>query len=129
MKLFLLVVLTAIFYNSDFTFWVAIGISIVLVAVIPELIKTYFQTRKYKNLPNINEMPQLILQTNKTNDWEEKFCLDMEGKFNDEKFIDKISRKQCRKLLEIYLERVRKVPEKEIDVSELSIHLGGRKIQ
>jgi hypothetical protein len=31
--------------------------------------------------------------------------------------------------MEVYLERVRKIPEKEIDVTEASIHIGDRKIQ
>jgi hypothetical protein len=129
-ELLLIVILTAFFDSAGFTLWIAIGISIVLVIVIPPFVNIfYFQAKKYKNLPDVDKMPDLILQTNGVTDWEESFCLDMKDKFNDKKFIENISRKQCRKLMEIYLERVRKIPEKEIDVTQASIHIGDRKIQ
>jgi hypothetical protein len=129
-ELLLIVISTAIFYSADFTLGIAIGISIVLVIVIPPFVNIfYLQAKKYKNLPDVDKMPDLILKTNGVTAWEEGFCLDMKDKFNDKKFIENISRKQCRKLMEIYFERVRKIPEKDIDVTEASIYIGDRKIQ
>ena len=74
-------------------------------------------------------MPDEILNSKGVTSWEIDFCNDMNEKFQNEEFIKSISRKQCRKLVEIYLERVRNVPEKEIDVSKAEIHIGDRKIQ
>ena len=74
-------------------------------------------------------MPDEILNSKGVTSWEVNFCNDMNEKFSNKEFVENITRKQCRKLIEIYLERVRKIPEKEIDVSKAEIHIGDRKIQ
>ena len=89
----------------------------------------YFLPKKLKNLPDVDAMPDEILNSKGVTSWEIDFCNDMNEKFKNEEFIKNISRKQCRKLVEIYLERVRKIPEGQIDVSKAEIHIGDRKIQ
>lgn len=111
------------------SWYIALIVSFTLVVFVPPFISQYFQTRKLNNLPGINEMPDLILNRDDVTDWERDFCLDMNRKFADKEFIDNISRKQCRKLLEVYLERVRNIPERHVDISKIKITLGGRTIQ
>ena len=125
-----LVIFLTIILSAFIAWYFALAAAIFIVAVAPPIINIfYFQNRKLKNLPDVNEMPDLILERDDVTDWEREFCLDMKQKFGDDKFVDNISKKQCRKLLEVYLERVRNIPEKEIDVSNIKISLGGRKIQ
>ena len=74
-------------------------------------------------------MPDEILSSYGVTDWEEGFIRDMKKKLKDEIFIEKITRKQCAKLIEVYLERVRKVKRKEYDMDDFKITIGDRVIQ
>tara|TARA_B100001093_G_scaffold512563_1_gene582668 strand:+ start:533 stop:946 length:414 start_codon:yes stop_codon:yes gene_type:complete len=129
LNLILIIVVTIILSNF-FVWYISIFVAILVVIVIPPFINIfYFQSKKLKNLPDVDAMPDEILNSKGVTSWETDFCNDMNEKFQNEEFIKNISRKQCRKLVEIYLERVRKIPEKEIDVSKAEIHIGDRKIQ
>ena len=127
-NLFLVIIFTIIFNNS-FSWYIAILLSLILVIVVPSFLSVYLQGRKLKNLPDVDKMPEEILNPNGVTSWEIEFCSDMKEKFKNEEFVEKITRKQCRKLVEVYLERVRKIPEKAIDVTQAVIHIGDRKIQ
>lgn len=126
----ILIIVVSIILSNFFVWYVSIILAILIVIVIPPFINIfYFQSKKLKNLPDVDDMPDEILNSKGVTSWEIDFCNDMNEKFQNEEFIKSISRKQCRKLVEIYLERVRNVPEKEIDVSKAEIHIGDRKIQ
>ena len=126
----ILIIVVSIILSNFFVWYVSIILAILIVIVIPPFINIfYFQSKKFKNLPDVDDMPEEILNSKGVTSWEIDFCNDMNEKFQNEEFIKSISRKQCRKLVEIYLERVRNVPEKEIDVSKAEIHIGDRKIQ
>ncbi len=126
----ILIIVVSIILSNFFVWYISIFVAILIVIVIPPFINVfYFQSKKLKNLPDVDAMPDEILNSKGVTSWETDFCNDMNEKFQNEEFIKNISRKQCRKLVEIYLERVRKVPEKEIDVSKAVIHIGDRKIQ
>ena len=126
----ILIIVVSIILSNFFVWYVSIILAILIVIVIPPFINIfYFQSKKLKNLPDVDDMPDEILNSKGVTSWETDFCNDMNEKFQNEEFIKNISRKQCRKLVEIYLERVRKVPEKDIDVSKAEIHIGDRKIQ
>jgi hypothetical protein len=110
----------------------AILLAIFIVIVLPVLFKTYYWDAKFGKLrpiPDIFEMPDAILSSRGVTDWEEGFAIDMKEKLQDEKFVNKITRKQCVKLIEVYLERTRGVKKKEIDMDNIKIVLGGRIIQ
>ena len=123
------IIFLTIIFSNYFAWYYAIGISFIFVFVLPAILKVYFQNRKLKNLPDVSEMPDEILQSRKVKDWEEKFCLDMKKKFKDEKFTKRISKKQCTKLLQVYLETVRGVPRKEFDTSKLKVYFGDKEIK
>tara|TARA_Y100000739_G_C20206157_1_gene283333 strand:- start:11 stop:424 length:414 start_codon:yes stop_codon:yes gene_type:complete len=126
----ILIIVVSIILSNFFVWYISIFVAILIVIVIPPFINIfYFQSKKLKNLPDVDAMPDEILNSKGVTSWETDFCNDMNEKFQNEEFIKNISRKQCRKLVEIYLERVRKIPEKEIDVSKAEIHIGDRKIQ
>tara|TARA_Y100000741_G_scaffold231294_1_gene176745 strand:+ start:163 stop:576 length:414 start_codon:yes stop_codon:yes gene_type:complete len=126
----ILIIVVSIILSNFFVWYISIFVAILIVIVIPPFINIfYFQSKKLKNLPDVDAMPYEILNSKGVTSWETDFCNDMNEKFQNEEFIKNISRKQCRKLVEIYLERVRKIPEKEIDVSKAEIHIGDRKIQ
>ena len=126
----ILIIVVSIILSNFFVWHISIFVAILVVIVIPPFINIfYFQSKKLKNLPDVDAMPDEILNSKGVTSWETDFCNDMNEKFQNEEFIKNISRKQCRKLVEIYLERVRKIPEKEIDVSKAEIHIGDRKIQ
>tara|TARA_B100000886_G_scaffold131476_1_gene88660 strand:- start:1335 stop:1748 length:414 start_codon:yes stop_codon:yes gene_type:complete len=126
----ILIIVVSIILSNFFVWYISIFLAIFVVIVIPPFISIfYFQSKKLKNLPDVDAMPDEILNSKGVTSWETDFCNDMNEKFQNEEFIKNISRKQCRKLVEIYLERVRKVPEKEIDVSKAEIYIGDRKIQ
>ena len=126
----ILIIVVSIILSNFFVWYISIFVAILVVIVIPPFINIfYFQSKKLKNLPDVDAMPDEILNSRGVTSWETDFCNDMNEKFQNEEFIKNISRKQCRKLVEIYLERVRKIPEKEIDVSKAEIHIGDRKIQ
>ena len=126
----ILIIVVSIILSNFFVWYISIFVAILVVIVIPPFINIfYFQSKKLKNLPDVDAMPDEILNSKGVTSWETDFCNDMNEKFQNEEFIKNISRKQCRKLVEIYLERVRKIPEKEIDVSKAEIHIGDRKIQ
>ena len=120
-KIFLnliLIIVVSIILSNFFVWYVSIILAILIVIVIPPFINIfYFQSKKFKNLPDVDDMPDEILNSKGVTSWEIDFCNDMNEKFKNEEFIKSISRKQCRKLVEIYLERVRNVTENEIDVS------------
>ena len=127
--LILLIVVSIIL--SNFLDWsAAIFVAVAIVAAIPPFLnKFYFWPKNLKNLPDVDAMPDEILNSKGVTSWEIDFCNDMNEKFKNEEFIKNISRKQCRKLVEIYLERVRKIPEGQIDISKAEIYIGDRKIQ
>ena len=81
------------------------------------------------SIPDADKLPDLILNEKDATDWEIEFCNDLKDKFKDPKFSEKITRKQLRKLIEVYLERVRRVPEKEIDITKIGISMGDKKMQ
>ena len=126
----ILIIVVSIILSNFFVWYISIFVAILVVIVIPPFINIfYFQSKKLKNLPDVDAMPDEILNSKGVTSWETDFCNDMNEKFQNEEFIKNISRKQCRKLVEIYLERVRKIPEGQIDVSKAEIHIGDRKIQ
>jgi|TARA_B100001093_G_scaffold158335_1_gene150859 hypothetical protein len=127
--LILLIVVSIIL--SNFLDWsAAIFVAVAIVAAIPPFLnKFYFWPKNLKNLPDVDAMPDEILNSKGVTSWEIDFCNDMNEKLKNEEFIKNISRKQCRKLVEIYLERVRKIPEGQIDISKAEIYIGDRKIQ
>ena len=125
-----LMIIVSMILNNFFAWYISLGLAILLIIVLPPFINVfYFQSRKLKNLPDVDAMPDEILNSKGVTSWEVNFCNDMNEKFSNKEFVENITRKQCRKLIEIYLERVRKIPEKEIDVSKAEIHIGDRKIQ
>ena len=131
-SLFILILLIVVsIILSNFLDWsTAIIVAVAIVAAIPPFLnKFYFWPKNLKNLPDVDAMPDEILNSKGVTSWEIDFCNDMNEKFKNEEFIKNISRKQCRKLVEIYLEKVRKIPEGQIDVSKAEIHIGDRKIQ
>ena len=131
-SLFILILLIVVsIILSNFLDWsTAIIVAVAIVAAIPPFLnKFYFWPKNLKNLPDVDAMPDEILNSKGVTSWEVDFCNDMNEKFKNEEFIKNISRKQCRKLVEIYLEKVRKIPEGQIDVSKAEIHIGDRKIQ
>ena len=131
-SLFILILLIVVsIILSNFLDWsTAIFVAVAIVAAIPPFLnKFYFWPKNLKNLPDVDAMPDEILNSKGVTSWEIDFCNDMNEKFKNEEFIKNISRKQCRKLVEIYLEKVRKIPEGQIDVSKAEIHIGDRKIQ
>ena len=131
-SLFILILLIVVsIILSNFLDWsTAIIVAVAIVAAIPPFLNTfYFWPKNLKNLPDVDAMPDEILNSKGVTLWEIDFCNDMNEKFKNEEFIKNISRKQCRKLVEIYLEKVRKIPEGQIDVSKAEIHIGDRKIQ
>tara|TARA_Y200000002_G_C22442453_1_gene562733 strand:- start:233 stop:646 length:414 start_codon:yes stop_codon:yes gene_type:complete len=126
----ILIIVVSIILSNFFDWSTSIFVALAIVLAIPPFLNMfYFLPKKLKNLPDVDAMPDEILNSKGVTSWETDFCNDMNEKFQNEEFIKNISRKQCRKLVEIYLERVRKVPEKEIDVSKAEIHIGDRKIQ
>tara|TARA_B100001057_G_C22666713_1_gene878149 strand:+ start:520 stop:933 length:414 start_codon:yes stop_codon:yes gene_type:complete len=126
----ILIIVVSIILSNFFDWSTSIFVASAIVLAIPPFLNMfYFLPKKLKNLPDVDAMPDEILNSKGVTSWETDFCNDMNEKFQNEEFIKNISRKQCRKLVEIYLERVRKVPEKEIDVSKAEIHIGDRKIQ
>ena len=130
-SLFILILLIVVsIILSNFLDWsTAIFVAVAIVAAIPPFLnKFYFWPKNLKNLPDVDAMPDEILNSKGVTSWEIDFCNDMNEKLKNEEFIKNISRKQCRKLVEIYLERVRKIPEGQIDVSKAEIHIGDRKI-
>ena len=131
-SLFILILLIVVsIILSNFLDWsTAIFVAVAIVAAIPPFLnKFYFWPKNLKNLPDVDAMPDEILNSKGVTSWEIDFCNDMNEKLKNEEFIKNISRKQCRKLVEIYLERVRKIPEGQIDVSKAEIYIGDRKIQ
>ena len=126
----ILLIVVSIILSNFFDWSTAIFIASAIVLAIPPFLNTfYFWPKNLKNLPDVDAMPDEILNSKGVTLWEIDFCNDMNEKFKNEEFIKNISRKQCRKLVEIYLERVRKIPEGQIDVSKAEIHIGDRKIQ
>ena len=126
----ILLIVVSIILSNFFDWSTAIFIASAIVLAIPPFLNTfYFWPKNLKNLPDVDAMPDEILNSKGVTSWEIDFCNDMNEKFKNEEFIKNISRKQCRKLVEIYLERVRKIPEGQIDVSKAEIHIGDRKIQ
>ena len=110
----------------------AILLSIFLVVVLPSFIKGFWWDEKFgklRPLPDIADMPDEILSSYGVTDWEIGFIRDMKKKLKDETFVEKITRKQCVKLIEVYLERVRKVKRKEYDMENFKITIGDRVIQ
>jgi len=131
-SLFILILLIVVsIILSKFLDWsTAIFVAVAIVAAIPPFLnKFYFWPKNLKNLPDVDAMPDEILNSKSVTSWEIDFCNNMNEKLKNEEFIKNISRKQCRKLVEIYLERVRKIPEGQIDVSKAEIYIGNRKIQ
>ena len=131
-SLFILILLIVVsIILSNFLDWsTAIFVAVAIVAAIPPFLnKFYFWPKNLKNLPDVDAMPDEILNSKGVTSWEIDFCNDMNEKLKNDEFIKNISRKQCRKLVEIYLEKVRKIPEGQIDVSKAEIHIGDRKIQ
>ena len=126
----ILLIVVSIILSNFFDWSTAIFIASAIVLAIPPFLNTfYFWPKNLKNLPDVDAMPDEILNSKGVTLWEIDFCNDMNEKFKNEEFIKNISRKQCRKLVEIYLEKVRKIPEGQIDVSKAEIHIGDRKIQ
>tara|TARA_B100000941_G_scaffold251054_1_gene197564 strand:+ start:88 stop:501 length:414 start_codon:yes stop_codon:yes gene_type:complete len=126
----ILLIVVSIILSNFFDWSTAIFIASAIVLAIPPFLNTfYFWPKNLKNLPDVDAMPDEILNSKGVTSWEIDFCNDMNEKFKNEEFIKNISRKQCRKLVEIYLEKVRKIPEGQIDVSKAEIHIGDRKIQ
>ena len=126
--LFLIIVLTSNFWDS-MPWYYAILLAIFIVIVLPVLFKTYYWDARFGKLrpiPDIFEMPDAILSSRGVTEWEEGFAIDMKQKLQDEKFVNKITRKQCGKLIEVYLERTRGVKKKDIDMDNIKIVLGGR---
>ncbi len=131
-SLFILILLIVVsIILSNFLDWsTAIIVAVAIVAAIPPFLnKFYFWPKNFKNLPDVDAMPDEILNSKGVTSWEIDFCNDMNEKLKNDEFIKNISRKQCRKLVEIYLEKVRKIPEGQIDVSKAEIYIGDRKIQ
>jgi len=131
-SLFILILLIVVsIILSNFLDWsTAIIVAVAIVAAIPPFLnKFYFWPKNLKNLPDVDAMPDEILNSKGVTSWEIDFCNDMNEKLKNDEFIKNISRKQCRKLVEIYLEKVRKIPEGQIDVSKAEIYIGDRKIQ
>ena len=128
MELILIIIGTVVFGPILGWFYSFLGSFLIVIVGIP-IAKTFVLSSKYKNLPNAQEMPDLILKEKGASEWEIEFCNDLKAKFEDPKFLDKISKKQLRKLIEVYLERVRKVPEKEIDITKVGITMDDKKIQ
>ncbi len=128
MELILIIIGTVVFGPIFGWFYSFVGSFLIVIVGIP-IAKTFVLSSKYKNLPNAQEMPDLILKEKGVSEWEIEFCNDLKAKFEDPKFLDKISKKQLRKLIEVYLERVRKVPEKEIDITKVGITMDDKKIQ
>jgi len=126
----ILIIVVSIILSNFFDWSTSIFVAVAIVLAIPPFLNMfYFLPKKLKNLPDVDAMPDEILNSKGVTSWEIDFCNDMDEKFKNEEFIKNISRKQCRKLVEIYLERVRKIPEGQIDVSKAEIHIGDRKIQ
>ena len=126
----ILLIVVSIILSNFFDWSTAIFIASAIVLAIPPFLNTfYFWPKNLKNLPDVDAMPDEILNSKGVTSWEIDFCNDMNEKFKNEEFIKNISRKQCRKLVEIYLERVRKITEAQIYVSKAEIHIGDRKIQ
>ena len=126
----ILIIVVSIILSNFFDWSTSIFVAVAIVAAIPPFLNMfYFLPKKLKNLPDVDAMPDEILNSKGVTSWEIDFCNDMNEKFKNEEFIKNISRKQCRKLVEIYLEKVRKIPEGQIDVSKAEIHIGDRKIQ
>ena len=126
----ILLIVVSIILSNFFDWSTSIFVAVAIVAAIPPFLNMfYFLPKKLKNLPDVDAMPDEILNSKGVTSWEIDFCNDMNEKFKNEEFIKNISRKQCRKLVEIYLERVIKIPEGQIDVSKAEIHIGDRKIQ
>ena len=126
----ILLIVVSIILSNFFDWSTSIFVAVAIVAAIPPFLNMfYFLPKKLKNLPDVDAMPDEILNSKGVTSWEIDFCNDMNEKFKNEEFIKNISRKQCRKLVEIYLERVREIPEKQIDASKAEINIGDRKIQ
>ena len=126
----ILLIVVSIILSNFFDWSTAIFIASAIVLAIPPFLNTfYFWPKNLKNLPDVDAMPDEILNSKGVTLWEIDFCNDMNEKFKNEEFIKNISGKQCRKLVEIYLERVREIPEKQIDASKAEINIGDRKIQ
>ncbi len=126
----ILIIVVSIILSNFFDWSISIFVAFAIVLAIPPFLNMfYFIPKKLKNLPDVDAMPDEILNSKGVTSWEIDFCNDMNEKFKNEEFIKNISRKQCRKLVEIYLERVRKITEGQIYVSKAEIHIGDRKIQ
>ena len=126
----ILIIVVSIILSNFFDWSTSIFVAVAIVLAIPPFLNTfYFWPKNLKNLPDVDAMPDEILNSKGVTLWEIDFCNDMNEKFKNEEFIKNISGKQCRKLVEIYLERVREIPEKQIDASKAEINIGDRKIQ
>ena len=126
----ILIIVVSIILSNFFDWSISIFVAFAIVLAIPPFLNMfYFIPKKLKNLPDVDAMPDEILNSKGVTSWEIDFCNDMNEKFKNEEFIKNISRKQCRKLVEIYLERVRKITEGQIYVSKAEIHIGDRKIR
>jgi len=121
------------YYLTEYFAWyTALGTAVFALIVAPPFIKAFLLDpirlkSKLAKLPSVDLMPEVILKRNfDLTEWESKFISDMRRKFQDEDFKNSATRKQCLKLVEIYLERVSKISLDQVDLGRAKISLGER---
>ena len=88
----ILIIVVSIILSNFFVWYISIFVAILIVIVIPPFVNVfYFQSKKFKNLPDVDAMPDEILNSKGVTSWETDFCNDMNEKFQNEEFKDHYS--------------------------------------
>ena len=74
----ILIIVVSIILSNFFVWYISIFVAILVVIVIPPFINIfYFQSKKLKNLPDVDAMPDEILNSKGVTSWETDFCNDI----------------------------------------------------
>ena len=91
----ILIIVVSIILSNFFDWSTSIFVALAIVLAIPPFLNIfYFIPKKLKNLPDVDAMPDEILNSKGVTSWETDFCNDINQKFQNEEFIKNISRKQ-----------------------------------
>ena len=118
--------------TSYFDWYVALGVSIIATFVVPLFVYQFFirdwkLKRAVNNLPDISVMPEKILRVeSQLTSWEKTFASDMQRKFAEPDLKSEITRKQCVKVVEVYLERVEQISKDRVDLDKAQFVFDGR---
>lgn len=122
------------YLTSYFDWYVALGVSIIAIFVVPPFVYQFFirdwkLKRAVNNLPDISVMPEKILRVeSQLTSWDKTFASDMKRKFAEPDFKSEITRKQCVKVVEVYLERVEQISKDRVDLDKAEFVFDGRHV-